>query len=450
MSGSYYFGTDGIRGTVGKEKINPLTSLKLGWSAGRVLAENCSSNTLIIGKDTRVSGYMIESALVSGILSAGVNIKLLGPMPTPAISYLTHTFRASGGIVISASHNPYYDNGVKFFDSNGRKISSALERKIEEQLVSSDFNCSPSSELGKVIRIPDAYGRYIEYCKSHFLLNKNLRGLKLVVDCANGATYNIAPSVFHELGAEVIPISIKPDGFNINKDCGATYPELISREVLKHKADLGLSIDGDGDRLVMSDHLGNIADGDDILYIWIKDLLLHNELNGGVVGTVMSNLSLEMFCKNSGVDFIRSSVGDKNVVDCLINKGWLIGGEPSGHLINLNYGTTGDSIISAILVLKAMLRSGKSLNESLQGFVKTPRVLKSIACPSVDYLSIRGFQQLLDESESSLQKINGRLLVRKSGTEDVLRVLVESVDLELNQLIFDRFEDIILSNKNFV
>ena len=333
MSDRKYFGTDGIRGKVGENLINPEFVMKLGWAAGKVLAGS-GTNKVIIGKDTRISGYMLESALESGLSAAGINIGLLGPMPTPAIAYLTKTFRSEAGIVISASHNPYYDNGIKFFSADGTKLDDDIELAIEAEM-DKPMQCVASDKLGKAVRIADAAGRYIEFCKGNFPSNLSLKGLKIVVDCAHGATYHIAPNVLSELGAEVIEIGTEPDGLNINRKVGATSMKAIVDSVIKNKADLGFALDGDGDRIMLVDHHGNVIDGDQIVYIIARDALKSGKLNGGVVGTVMSNLGLEVALSTLGVPFERSKVGDRYVLELLRQKGWSIGGEGSGHVLNL-------------------------------------------------------------------------------------------------------------------
>lgn len=426
-----YFGTDGIRGRVGTGIITPMMALKLGWAAGRVLSQS-GTKTVLIGKDTRVSGYLLESALEAGLSSAGVHSKLLGPMPTPAIAYLTHTFRADAGIVISASHNPYYDNGIKFFGPNGKKLDTALEAKIEQEM-SKEMTCVSSIDLGKAERIDNAAGRYIEYCKSHLPLHMSLKGLKVVVDCAHGATYHIAPSVFHELGAEVISIGVSPNGFNINDNCGATSTASLSREVIAQSADIGIALDGDGDRIIMVDRYGQVVDGDAILYLLAKDAHLAGRTQAGVVGTVMSNQGLEVALKQLGIDFLRAQVGDKHVSELLSAKQWSIGGESSGHILHLQHGTTGDGIVAGVLVCKAMLRQMKSLDEMLIGYKKMPQTLINVKYnSSKDLLNSKSVISAQKTVESKLQEVNGRVLIRKSGTEPLIRVMVESFDNDKN------------------
>ena len=371
-----YFGTDGIRGKVGESAINPEFVTKLGWAAGKVLAGH-GTNKVLIGKDTRISGYMLESALEAGLSAAGINIGLLGPMPTPAIAYLTKTFRSEAGIVISASHNPYYDNGIKFFSADGFKLDDDIEIAIEA-MMDEPMTCVASNKLGKATRINDAAGRYIEFCKGTFPSDLSLKGMKIVVDCAHGATYHIAPLVLSELGAEVIEIGTSPNGLNINDRVGATSMRAIVDKVLESGADLGFALDGDGDRIMMVDNLGNVIDGDQILYIIARDALKSGRLNGGVVGTLMSNLGLEVALSKLGVPFVRSKVGDRYVMELLQQKGWSIGGENSGHVLNLSLASTGDGIVAGLQVLTAMLRSSMSLNELAGGFEKFPQTLVNV------------------------------------------------------------------------
>lgn len=423
-----YFGTDGIRGRVGSWPITPEFVLKLGWAIGKVLARQ-GSGKVIIGKDTRISGYMFESVLESGLSAAGIDALLLGPMPTPAISYLTRTLRAQAGIVISASHNPYYDNGIKFFSSKGSKLPDELELLIEEQLVQ-PMTTVDSAALGKAQRIGDAPGRYIEYCKSTITSDITLNGLKMVVDCANGASYHIAPNVFKELGAEVIEMGVEPNGLNINLDCGATHPEALQKAVLEHGADLGVALDGDGDRVVMVDHQGRVLDGDDLLYIIFKHRLASQELHGGVVGTVMSNFGFEQAVKAAGVDFVRVPVGDRYIMAELAEREWHLGGEPSGHLVCLSRSKTGDGIISALQVLAAMRQQEKSLQSLLSGLNKYPQVLLNVPITSskmADALVNPKIQQAVLAAETDLGN-KGRVLLRKSGTEPLVRVMVEGED----------------------
>lgn len=419
-----FFGTDGIRGKVGENPINPEFVTKLGWAAGKVLAGQ-GTNKVLIGKDTRISGYMLESALEAGLSAAGINIGLLGPMPTPAIAYLTKTFRSEAGIVISASHNPFYDNGIKFFSSNGFKLDDSIELAIEKQM-EQPMECVESDKLGKAYRIDDAAGRYIEFCKGTFPSDLNLKGMKIVVDCAHGATYHIAPNVLGELGAQVIEIGTDPDGLNINHKVGATSMKACRDAVLEHKADLGFALDGDGDRIMMIDHLGNVIDGDQLIYIIARDSLKSGRLNGGVVGTLMSNLGLEIALNKLGVAFLRSNVGDRYVMELLQERGWSIGGENSGHVLNLNVASTGDGVVAGLQVLTAMLRSHMSLNELCQGMEMFPQTLINVRFNEGDSpLDNAEVNAAVKEAEQSMGK-EGRVLLRKSGTEPLIRVMVEA------------------------
>lgn len=424
-----YFGTDGVRGRVGQYPITPEFALKLGWAAGRVLSE-AGTKKVLIGKDTRISGYMLETALESGLIAAGVDVRLLGPMPTPAIAYLTRTFRAEAGIVISASHNPYYDNGIKFFSSKGLKLPDDIELAIEAEL-DKPMECSDSEQLGNAIRIEDARGRYIEYCKSHFPSHLSLKGLKIAVDCANGATYHIAPNVFRELGAEVFEIGAEPNGRNINDGCGATHTSFIQKAVKDIGADLGIALDGDGDRVMMIDQDGYLLDGDEIVFIIAREALKAGKLKGGVVGTVMSNLGLEVALNGLGIPFARSKVGDRYVMEMLLDNGWVIGGESSGHVLNLDYNTTGDGIISAIQVLSAIQTTGMSLSELRKGMVKFPQTLINVKfTEGSDPLSDNKVNKVVEEVEQVLAD-KGRVLLRKSGTEPLIRVMVEGEENDL-------------------
>ena len=429
MSERKYFGTDGIRGKVGSSVINPEFVTKLGWAAGKVLAGK-GTNKVLIGKDTRISGYMLESALESGLAAAGLNVGLLGPMPTPAIAYLTKTFRSEAGIVISASHNPYYDNGIKFFSANGYKLDDEVEAAIEA-MMDEPMTCVDSSALGKAMRIDDAAGRYIEFCKGSFPSDLSLTGLKIVVDCAHGATYHIAPSVLSELGAEVIEIGTKPDGTNINHKVGATSMRACVEAVKEHQADLGFALDGDGDRIMLVDHEGNVVDGDQIIFIIARDALKSGRLSGGVVGTQMSNLGLEVALDNLGIPFARSKVGDRYVMELLKEKNWSIGGENSGHVLNLGTISTGDGIVAGLQVLTAMLRSEKSLKSLLSGMTKFPQKLINVRYePSeTDYCLDPDVLASVAEAETALGD-TGRVLLRKSGTEPLIRVMVEAQSAE--------------------
>ncbi|MFV4845561.1 phosphoglucosamine mutase [Edwardsiella tarda] len=427
MSERKYFGTDGIRGKVGSNPITPDFVLKLGWAAGKVLARH-GSRKIIIGKDTRISGYMLESALEAGLAAAGLSAAFTGPMPTPAIAYLTRTFRAEAGIVISASHNPYYDNGIKFFSIDGTKLPDEVEAAIEAEL-EKPLTCVESAELGKASRIVDAAGRYIEFCKSTFPNALSLNGLKIVADCANGATYHIAPNVLRELGAEVITIGTSPDGMNINKECGATDVRALQARVVAEQADLGMAFDGDGDRLIMVDHQGNKVDGDQILYIVAREALRQGKLHGGVVGTLMSNMGLELALKQLGIPFARAKVGDRYVLETLQEKGWRMGAENSGHVIILDQTTTGDGIVAGLQVLAAMARNHMSLADLCSGMTLLPQVLVNVRFAGQnDPLQDAAVQQACVEAEQHLAG-RGRVLLRKSGTEPLIRVMVEGEDL---------------------
>jgi phosphoglucosamine mutase len=423
MSERRYFGTDGIRGLVGQYPITAGFVMKLGYSAGRVLAAQ-GTKKVLIGKDTRISGYMLESALEAGFSAAGIDIGLLGPMPTPGIAYLTKTFRAEAGIVISASHNPFYDNGIKFFSQNGEKLPDAVELAIEAEL-DKEMGCVESAKLGKATRIDDAAGRYIEFCKSNFPSQYSLNGFKIVVDCAHGATYHIAPNVFRELGAEVIEIGTSPNGTNINDECGATSMDAISKAVVEHKADLGIALDGDGDRLMMVDHTGYILDGDECVYVIASNDLQSGTMRGGVVGTLMSNMGLEIALADMGIPFARSKVGDRYVMEMLNSNGWQLGAENSGHVINLKHTSTGDGIIAALNVLTAICSGDKSLHELRQGMTKLPQVLVNVRFSgNNDPLSAQNVAAAVHTVNEKLSG-RGRVLLRKSGTEPLIRVMVE-------------------------
>ncbi|WP_086022453.1 phosphoglucosamine mutase [Shewanella sediminis] len=418
-----FFGTDGIRGKVGAGKMTPELALKLGWAAGRVLSRS-GTKKVIIGKDTRISGYLFESAMEAGLSAAGLNVMLMGPMPTPAVAYLTRTFRAEAGVVISASHNPYYDNGIKFFSNDGSKLDDEVELEIEREL-DKPLTCVESHLLGKVSRIDDAPGRYIEYCKGNFPAEHTLHGLKIVVDCAHGATYHIAPSVFRELGAEVIAIGDKPDGLNINHEVGATSMGKIRETVIGENADLGIALDGDGDRIMMVNRHGKVIDGDEILYILAYDAQSRGVLRGGVVGTLMSNLGLDLALQELDIPFDRSNVGDRYVMTMMKEKGWRIGGENSGHILNLDHGTTGDGIVAGILVLAAMRRRNATLEELTENIKMLPQVLVNVRFEGA-HNPLESEQVLAAKSEvEALLGERGRVLLRKSGTEPLIRVMVE-------------------------
>jgi len=423
-----YFGTDGIRGRVGDHPVTADFMLKLGWAAGRVLGTSGCSR-VIIGKDTRISGYMFESALEAGLSAAGVDVRLLGPMPTPAIAYLTRTLHACAGIVISASHNSYVDNGIKFFSSEGTKLPEEVELAIEAELDKAMVTVE-SHKLGKAERVTDAAGRYIEFCKSTIPLTLSLKGLKIVVDCANGATYQVAPSVFDELGAEVVAIGTDPDGLNINQDCGSTQPDLLTEIVLDHKADLGVALDGDGDRVIMVDHKGNLVDGDELLFIIAMSRQREGTLNGGVVGTLMSNLGLEHALQSHDISFSRANVGDRYVLELLKKNSSLLGGESSGHIICLDRTTTGDGIVSALQILAAMVKSGKSLYDLKAGMKKYPQ--RMINVPVSKKVNLDNSAVVQEAVKSAEQRLagKGRVLLRSSGTELLVRVMVEGEDAQ--------------------
>lgn len=426
-----YFGTDGIRGKVGTGLMSPDKVLKLGWAVGRVLASRAQeaglNKRVVIGKDTRISGYMFESALEAGLSAAGVDVELLGPIPTPGIAYLARTLRASAGIVISASHNPYYDNGLKFFSPEGKKLDDELEHAIEA-MFESEMAIVESSALGKAYRVVDAQGRYIEACKASIPMNLRFNGLKVVLDCSNGATYDIAPKVFAELCADVISIGDRPDGLNINLECGSTYPENLVARVRAEGADLGIAFDGDGDRVLMVDHKGEVVDGDELIYIIARSRLQQGVTIGGIVGTQMSNLGMELAIKSLGLDFARSKVGDRYVLEMLNENNWLIGGESSGHIICLDRTTTGDGIVSALQVLAYLVQADTSLHEAKSGMDKFPQVMINVPLQGSDNpMLAASVQQSVEQAENRLNG-RGRVLLRPSGTEPLIRVMVEGED----------------------
>lgn len=424
MSERKYFGTDGIRGTVGEFPITPGFVLKLGWALGQALG---NKGSVVIGKDTRISGYMFESVLEAGLTAAGVNSLLVGPMPTPAIAYLTRTFRADAGIVISASHNPYHDNGIKFFSADGTKFPDDVELKIES-LLEQDMTTLASDKLGKAYRVGDAAARYIEFCKASFPNNLSLKGQKLVVDCAHGATYHIAPHVFKELGAEVIEIGNKPNGLNINLDCGATSTGALSAAVLDNQADLGIAFDGDGDRVMMVDSEGRLVNGDQLIWLLAKYLKDEGKLKGGVAGTLMTNMAVEVDLKKSGIEFERTKVGDRYVMQSLTKNGWNIGGESSGHVICLDYNSTGDGVVAALQVLKALAETQQTLSNFSDSHVLFPQELINVRVKDAD--SILQNEKLKAVIKGVEKELNdeGRVLIRKSGTEPLIRVMVEATD----------------------
>ncbi|MBR9828965.1 MAG: phosphoglucosamine mutase [Oceanospirillales bacterium] len=418
-----YFGTDGIRGEVGQFPITPDFVLKLGWAAGCVFAREGRSK-ILIGKDTRISGYMFESALEAGLSAAGVDVLLTGPMPTPAIAYLTRTFRANAGIVISASHNVYSDNGIKFFSADGTKLPDSIEQAIEAQMDLA-MTTVPSAALGKARRVEDAAGRYIEFCKGTLSSRFSLRGLRIVLDCANGATYHVAPKVLRELGAEVIEIASAPNGVNINDACGATDPAQLQKAVLAERADLGVALDGDGDRLMMVDHQGEVVDGDEILFIMASALQQQGIFEGGVVGTLMSNFGLEQALKQRDIPFVRANVGDRYVIEQLQQHGWTLGGESSGHIVCAHLTTTGDGLVAALQVLKAMIECEQNLYSLKSGMQKMPQTMINVAMPrKMDPMQQDEVVAAVRAVEATLGE-RGRVLLRPSGTEPVVRVMVE-------------------------
>jgi phosphoglucosamine mutase len=429
--GRRYFGTDGIRGKVGEAPITPDLVLRLGYAAGKVLAgagrgpQGGARPTVLIGKDTRVSGYMLEAALESGFSAAGIDVMLAGPMPTPGVAYLTRALRLAAGVVISASHNPYYDNGIKFFSGDGNKLPDEVEHAIETEL-EQPMACASSERLGKARRLDDAAGRYIEFCKSTFPAAFDLRGLKLVVDCAHGAAYHIAPHVFHELGADVVSIGVSPNGFNINDGFGATAPDALVRAVHANRADLGIALDGDADRLQLVDASGRLFNGDELLYVLVKDRIATNGRVPGAVGTLMTNLAVEVALHKHGVDFVRAPVGDRYILEQLRERGWQLGAEGSGHILSLDRHTTGDGIVSALLVLAAIKRSGKTLEQLLDGIVLFPQKLINVRMrPGADWKDNGAIGDAVAAAERALGQ-TGRVLIRASGTEPVLRVMVEA------------------------
>lgn len=444
MANRKYFGTDGVRGKVGSYPITPDFALKLGWAAGKVLASQ-GSKMVLIGKDTRISGYMLESALEAGLAAAGLSAAFTGPMPTPAIAYLTRTFRAEAGIVISASHNPYYDNGIKFFSAKGTKLPNEIEEAIEAML-EQPMDCVESAELGKASRINDAAGRYIEFCKGTFPAHLGLEGYKIMVDCANGATYHIAPNVLRELGAEVIEIGTDPNGLNINEKCGATDVTALQAKVVEMKADVGLAYDGDGDRIMMVDHLGNKVDGDQILFIIAREALRSGQLKGGVVGTLMSNMSLEIALKMLGVPFLRANVGDRYVLEKMVENDWTLGGENSGHIIIADKNTTGDGIVASLAVLAAMAQHKLSLNELASAVKLFPQVLINVRFAGGDNpLESDAVKSVAADVEKRLEG-KGRILLRKSGTEPLIRVMVECQDATLAQQCAEEIAEAVKSH----
>ena len=432
-----YFGTDGIRGRVGQSPITPDFVLRLAHAVGRVLKATEAHPIVLIGKDTRISGYMLESALESGFNSAGVDVVLLGPVPTPAVAYLTRAQRASLGVVISASHNPFQDNGIKFFSADGTKLSDAWEVAVEAALQEPPVWVD-SAALGKTRRLEDAAGRYIEFCKSTFPNHLSLKGLRIVVDAAHGAAYQIAPKVFHELGADVFSIGCSPDGLNINKGVGATHPQALVEAVKTHRADVGIALDGDADRLQVVDASGRLFNGDELLYLMVAERLDRGVAVPGAVGTLMTNMAVELALKRRGVEFLRAKVGDRYVLEVLAEKGWLLGGEGSGHLLALDKHTTGDGLVSALQVLQACVASGKTLAQLLDGVALFPQTLVNVRlAPGFDWQAHAPLQQATREAEAQLGD-SGRVLIRASGTEPLVRVMVEARDAALAQTTAER------------
>ncbi len=442
-----YFGTDGIRGKVGEFPMTPDFVMKLGWAAGVVLAAD-GTKEVLVGKDTRASGYMLESALEAGLSAAGVNIALAGPIPTPAVAYLASTFRADAGVVISASHNPYYDNGIKFFGRSGAKLGSEQQQAIEEKLqyaLENGIDCVDSERLGKARRVEDAAGRYIEFCKGTFSSELSLEGLTIVVDSANGAAYKVAPSVFEELGAKVIKIANTPNGININNDCGATSLDSLSKAVTTNKADLGIAVDGDADRIMFVDSQGEVVDGDEILFLMAREAKQAG-YKGGVVGTLMSNLGLEIALKELDIPFVRTKVGDRYVVEKLKETGWRIGGETSGHILNLDYAFTGDAIIAALQILTVVVKSEYSLSELKAGMTKLPQTIVNVRHSDLDsVLDLDAVKDEVSRVESTLGD-DGRLVLRKSGTEPLIRVMVEAKEKSASVTLANRLAEVIRTN----
>jgi phosphoglucosamine mutase len=432
-----YFGTDGIRGTVGQSPITPDFMLRLGHAVGRVLKQQGGRPTVLIGKDTRISGYMIESALEAGFASAGVDVLLTGPLPTPGVAYLTRALRLDLGVVISASHNPYGDNGIKFFSAHGQKLPDEWERAVESMLDEAPVWVD-SSQLGKARRIDDARGRYVEFCKSTFGNDLSLKGLKIVVDAAHGAAYQIAPEVFHELGAETVCIGCSPDGTNINDGFGATAPAALVKAVKEHGADYGVALDGDADRLQLVDAGGRLYNGDELLYVMVIDRLAQGQRVAGAVGTLMTNMAVEVALKAQDIEFVRAKVGDRYVLEELSARGWLLGGEGSGHLLALDKHTTGDGIVSALQVLQAVMRSGRSLAELLAPVTLFPQVLINVRLkPGQDWKAAAGLADLQAQVQRELGE-GGRLLIRPSGTEPLVRVMVEAREASLARSCAER------------
>ena len=424
MSNFRYFGTDGIRGVVGEAPVTADFLLKLGWGIGMAMNDNNSNASVIVGKDTRISGYMFESALQAGLVASGTNILLCGPLSTPAIAYLTQTFSAGAGIVISASHNSYHDNGIKIFSSKGTKVGDDFQEKVESY-IDKPLQTVPADKLGRASRISDASGRYIEYCKSTLAKNLTLSNYRIVLDCANGATYGTAPRVFEELGAEVITIGTEPDGFNINQNCGSTQPRQAAKAVKKYRADFGVVLDGDGDRLVMIDNAGEVLDGDDLLFVLTHHWHKTGRLQGGIVGTDMTNRGLELYCNEQGIGFERSPVGDRNIAAILEKNSWSLGGETSGHILCTDYSTTGDGIIAALQVITAVTEQKKKLHAIKKGYTRSCQQLVNLPCNDKQPMQNKEVQKVIEQYKKNLG-CEGRIFARKSGTEPLFRLLVES------------------------
>jgi len=444
MQSKKYFGTDGIRGRLGEGAITPEFMLKLGWACGQVFKKEGSRNRVIIGKDTRISGYLFESALEAGLSAAGVDVRLIGPMPTPAIAYLTRTYRANAGIVISASHNPYEDNGIKFFSSDGLKLDDSVELEIESWL-DKDLEVVAPNLLGKAKRIDDAMGRYVECCKGTIPSSMSLEGMNIVLDCAHGATYQVAPYVFRELGADIETIGVEPNGLNINKGVGSTSPESLVEKVLETGADLGIAFDGDGDRVIMVDHKGELVDGDELIYIIAKNRQIADRLKGGVVGTLMTNFGVELALKERGIPFVRANVGDRYVMEQLVKNDWELGGENSGHIICFDKATTGDAIIAALQVLIAMWREKATLHDLKSEMSKLPQILKNVRIKEkINPMENAQIVAAMEEQGARLEG-QGRVLLRASGTEPLIRVMAEGVDGGLVSSVVDALVEVVES-----
>jgi phosphoglucosamine mutase len=439
-----FFGTDGIRGRVGQEPMTADFIMKLGWAAGKVLGKQGDGH-VIIGKDTRISGYIFEASLEAGLAAAGLDVTLMGPMPTPAVAYMTQAQRATAGIVISASHNPYYDDGIKFFSGDGYKLPDSVEHEIED-MMDQPMLMVESKDLGKVYRMEDSRSRYIEFCKNSIPFRTTLKGMKVVLDCANGATYHVAPHIFRELGAEVIEMGVSPDGLNINKDCGALYPQNMRSLLLENQADLGIAFDGDGDRVMMMDAGGEVMDGDEILFVIARNQQLSGQLEGGVVGTLMTNLGLEHALADLKIPFQRANVGDRYVMEKLLANGWYLGGESSGHIISLNQTTTGDGIIAALQVLESMVNNKQTLSELRQGMSKYPQCMVNVPVASkIDPGDFPLISKAVELAEQELAD-KGRVLLRPSGTEPLIRVMVEGQDAAQVESLAHRIADVVVES----